>query len=196
MVESFSSHARFTRSTTTSLFASDRGSNRARPTTTISISSTPSNLVIANPDLPSPMGFPNLTANSNNNSNSKNFLDPPPTAGLRIHSPKGSTSSSTGLLPLDITTSQSKHSPSNSINGGNGRMNQFPKPANPFEDPDLNKAYDMLNGRPRSSTLTSKSGWTRNPFEDPGDERFDPFGSLAEKAERERQKERERQRQR
>jgi hypothetical protein len=59
---------------------------------------------------------------------------------------------------------------------------------NPFADPPLNKAYDVLGGRPRSTTLTDRGSWVKNPFKDPGSERFDPFGELQEKARRERKK--------
>lgn len=57
---------------------------------------------------------------------------------------------------------------------------------NPFADPPLNKAYDVLRGRPRSTTLTDRGSWVKNPFKDPGSERFDPFGELQEKARAER----------
>lgn len=57
---------------------------------------------------------------------------------------------------------------------------------NPFADPPLNKAYDVLAGRPRSTTLTDRGSWIKNPFRDPESERFDPFGELQEKARRER----------
>lgn len=64
---------------------------------------------------------------------------------------------------------------------------RFPVPsANPFADPPLNKAYDVLAGRPRSTTLTDRGSWVRNPFKDPESERFDPFGELKEKARKER----------
>ncbi|KAF2025657.1 hypothetical protein EK21DRAFT_75927 [Setomelanomma holmii] len=59
---------------------------------------------------------------------------------------------------------------------------------NPFADPPLNKAYDVLAGRPRSTTLTNRGSWVKNPFKDPESERFDPFGELQEKARRERRK--------
>lgn len=59
---------------------------------------------------------------------------------------------------------------------------------NPFADPPLNKAYDVLAGRPRSTTLTDRGSWIKNPFKDPGSERFDPFGELQAKARRERVK--------
>jgi hypothetical protein len=70
---------------------------------------------------------------------------------------------------------------------------RIPKPQptpNPFADPPLNKAYDVLRGRPRSTTLTDggRESWARNPFQDPGSERFDPFGELQEKARMERVK--------
>ncbi|KAF2736699.1 hypothetical protein EJ04DRAFT_562178 [Polyplosphaeria fusca] len=62
-----------------------------------------------------------------------------------------------------------------------------PEPTpNPFADPPLNKAYDVLRGRPRSTTLTDRGSWTQNPFHDPASDRFDPFGELQEKARRER----------
>ncbi|KAF2200681.1 hypothetical protein GQ43DRAFT_432281 [Delitschia confertaspora ATCC 74209] len=55
--------------------------------------------------------------------------------------------------------------------------------ANPFtDDPDRNKAYDVLRGRPRSTTLTDRGDWVANPFKDPLSDRFDPFGELEEKA--------------
>ncbi|KAH9870998.1 hypothetical protein J1614_006572 [Plenodomus biglobosus] len=57
---------------------------------------------------------------------------------------------------------------------------------NPFADPPLNKAYDVLAGRPRSTTLTDRGSWVKNPFKDPRSERFDPFGELKEKARKER----------
>ncbi|KAF2752876.1 hypothetical protein EJ05DRAFT_235813 [Pseudovirgaria hyperparasitica] len=66
-----------------------------------------------------------------------------------------------------------------------------PTPAtisNPFEDPQLKKSYDMIHNRPRSTTLTDTGDWLRNPFEDPRDERFDPFGTLRERAQEEREK--------
>jgi hypothetical protein len=56
----------------------------------------------------------------------------------------------------------------------------FPTP-NPFKDPPLNKAYDVLNNRPRSTTLTDRGSWVANPFKDPESERFDPFGELKER---------------
>lgn len=59
---------------------------------------------------------------------------------------------------------------------------------NPFADPPLNKAYDVLAGRPRSTTLTDRGSWIKNPFKDPESERFDPFGELQAKARRERVK--------
>lgn len=59
---------------------------------------------------------------------------------------------------------------------------------NPFADPPLNKAYDVLAGRPRSTTLTDRGSWIKNPFKNPDSERFDPFGELQAKARRERQK--------
>ena len=59
---------------------------------------------------------------------------------------------------------------------------------NPFADPPLNKAYDVLAGRPRSTTLTDRGSWIKNPFKDPESERFDPFGELQAKARRERMK--------
>jgi len=64
-----------------------------------------------------------------------------------------------------------------------------PQPTpNPFADPPLNKAYDQLRGRPRSTTLTDRGSWIKNPFKDPASERFDPFGELQEKARDERRK--------
>ncbi|KAL6704970.1 hypothetical protein ACN47E_007515 [Coniothyrium glycines] len=60
--------------------------------------------------------------------------------------------------------------------------------ANPFADPPLNKAYDVLAGRPRSTTLTDRGSWIRNPFRDPESSRFDPFGELKAKAQREKAK--------
>ncbi|KAF2193180.1 hypothetical protein K469DRAFT_735155 [Zopfia rhizophila CBS 207.26] len=64
---------------------------------------------------------------------------------------------------------------------------QPPMPsANPFADPPLNKSYDLLRGRPRSTTLTDRGSWTKNPFKDPISDRFDPFGELQEKARQER----------
>jgi hypothetical protein len=67
---------------------------------------------------------------------------------------------------------------------------------NPFNDPPLNKAYDVLNNRPRSTTLTDRGSWVQNPFKDPESERFDPFGELKEKARQARREaERERQKQ-
>ncbi|KAL5114062.1 hypothetical protein ACEQ8H_008039 [Pleosporales sp. CAS-2024a] len=59
---------------------------------------------------------------------------------------------------------------------------------NPFVDPPLNKAYDVLAGRPRSTTLTDRGSWIKNPFRNPESERFDPFGELQEKARMERRK--------
>ncbi|KAF2258209.1 hypothetical protein CC78DRAFT_572677 [Lojkania enalia] len=62
-----------------------------------------------------------------------------------------------------------------------------PQPTpNPFADPPLNKAYDVLRGRPRSTTLTDRGSWIENPFRDPASDRFDPFGELQEKARQER----------
>ncbi|KAH7071972.1 hypothetical protein BKA63DRAFT_567899 [Paraphoma chrysanthemicola] len=64
-----------------------------------------------------------------------------------------------------------------------------PQPTpNPFADPPLNKAYDVLAGRPRSTTLTDRGSWIKNPFRDPESERFDPFGELQQKARQERRK--------
>jgi hypothetical protein len=64
-----------------------------------------------------------------------------------------------------------------------------PQPTpNPFADPPLNKAYDVLNNRPRSTTLTDRGSWIKNPFKDPESERFDPFGELQAQARRERLK--------
>ncbi|KAF2821175.1 hypothetical protein CC86DRAFT_110174 [Ophiobolus disseminans] len=64
-----------------------------------------------------------------------------------------------------------------------------PQPTpNPFADPPLNKAYDVLAGRPRSTTLTDRGSWVQNPFKNPGSERFDPFGELQQKARDERKK--------
>lgn len=64
---------------------------------------------------------------------------------------------------------------------------QMPPPTpNPFEDPQRNKAYDMLNNRPRSTTLTDRGSWRENPFKNPESDRFDPFGELKEKARKER----------
>ncbi|KAH7385437.1 hypothetical protein DE146DRAFT_205790 [Phaeosphaeria sp. MPI-PUGE-AT-0046c] len=64
-----------------------------------------------------------------------------------------------------------------------------PQPTpNPFADPPLNKAYDVLAGRPRSTTLTDRGSWVKNPFRDPESERFDPFGELQEKARNERKR--------
>ncbi|RMZ70075.1 hypothetical protein GMOD_00000121 [Pyrenophora seminiperda CCB06] len=61
-----------------------------------------------------------------------------------------------------------------------------PQTPNPFADPPLNKAYDVLNNRPRSTTLTDRGSWVNNPFKNPESERFDPFGELKDKARRER----------
>lgn len=69
-------------------------------------------------------------------------------------------------------------------NGSRIPMSQ-PTP-NPFADPPLNKAYDVLAGRPRSTTLTDRGSWIMNPFKDPESERFDPFGELQAKARQER----------
>ncbi|KAF1945188.1 hypothetical protein EJ02DRAFT_59515 [Clathrospora elynae] len=64
-----------------------------------------------------------------------------------------------------------------------------PEPTpNPFADPPLNKAYDLLNNRPRSTTLTDRGSWVKNPFKDPESKRFDPFGEMKEKARQERAK--------
>jgi hypothetical protein len=64
-----------------------------------------------------------------------------------------------------------------------------PQPTpNPFADPPLNKAYDVLAGRPRSTTLTDRGSWVKNPFHNPESERFDPFGELQEKARAERRR--------
>lgn len=59
---------------------------------------------------------------------------------------------------------------------------------NPFADPPLNKAYDVLAGRPRSTTLTDRGSWVGNPFKNPESERFDPFGELQQKARDERKR--------
>jgi hypothetical protein len=67
------------------------------------------------------------------------------------------------------------------------RMQGLPTP-NPFADPPLNKAYDVLRGRPRSTTLTDRGSWVKNPFKDPVSERFDPFGELQAKARQERER--------
>jgi hypothetical protein len=67
------------------------------------------------------------------------------------------------------------------------RAQGLPTP-NPFADPPLNKAYDVLRGRPRSTTLTDRGSWVKNPFKDPVSERFDPFGELQAKARLEREK--------
>ncbi|KAF2800980.1 hypothetical protein K505DRAFT_344833 [Melanomma pulvis-pyrius CBS 109.77] len=70
---------------------------------------------------------------------------------------------------------------------GNRSRIEKPQPTpNPFADPSLNKAYDVLRGRPRSTTLTDRGSWTQNPFKDPVSDRFDPFGELQEKARQER----------
>ncbi|KAG9195317.1 hypothetical protein G6011_00438 [Alternaria panax] len=66
------------------------------------------------------------------------------------------------------------------------RSTRVPPTPNPFADPPLNKAYDILNNRPRSTTLTDRGSWQQNPFKNPESERFDPFGELKEKARRER----------
>lgn len=58
---------------------------------------------------------------------------------------------------------------------------RIPPTPNPFADPPLNKAYDVLRGRPRSTTLTDRGSWVKNPFQDPDSDRFDPFGELAAK---------------
>lgn len=75
-----------------------------------------------------------------------------------------------------------------STDGSRSRV-QPPQPTpNPFADPPLNKAYDVLRGRPRSTTLTDRGSWIQNPFRDPESDRFDPFGELQEKARTERVK--------
>ena len=71
-----------------------------------------------------------------------------------------------------------------STDRSNSRMP--PPTPNPFDDPQRNKAYDMLNNRPRSTTLTDRGSWRENPFKNPESDRFDPFGELKEKARRER----------
>lgn len=63
---------------------------------------------------------------------------------------------------------------------------RIPPTPNPFADPPLNKAYDVLRGRPRSTTLTDRGSWEKNPFQDPVSERFDPFGELQARARMER----------
>ncbi|KAH7128154.1 hypothetical protein B0J11DRAFT_263782 [Dendryphion nanum] len=63
---------------------------------------------------------------------------------------------------------------------------RIPPTPNPFADPPLNKAYDVLRGRPRSTTLTDRGSWDKNPFQDPVSDRFDPFGELQERARMER----------
>lgn len=81
-----------------------------------------------------------------------------------------------------------------STNSNPSRMRTVPSVAppqptpNPFADPPLHKAYDQLRGRPRSTTLTDRGSWIKNPFKDPASERFDPFGELQEKARAERRK--------
>ncbi|KAF2127625.1 hypothetical protein P153DRAFT_432723 [Dothidotthia symphoricarpi CBS 119687] len=57
---------------------------------------------------------------------------------------------------------------------------------NPFVDPPRNKAFDVLAGRPRSTTLTDRESWIENPFKNPASDRFDPFGELQQKARKER----------
>jgi len=74
---------------------------------------------------------------------------------------------------------------------GNSRIVPIAPPQqtpNPFVDPSLNKSYDVLRGRPRSTTLTDRGSWVENPFKDPMSERFDPFGELQQKARDERKK--------
>jgi hypothetical protein len=64
-----------------------------------------------------------------------------------------------------------------------------PQPTpNPFADPSLSKSYDVLRGRPRSTTLTDRGSWVDNPFKDPMSGRFDPFGELQQKARDERKR--------
>ncbi|KAL1608590.1 hypothetical protein SLS60_003534 [Paraconiothyrium brasiliense] len=73
------------------------------------------------------------------------------------------------------------------MNAGPNIVPSQPTP-NPFADPPRNKAYDQLRGRPRSTTLTDRGSWVKNPFKDPASERFDPFGELQAKARAERRK--------
>lgn len=78
-----------------------------------------------------------------------------------------------------------------STNSNPSRMQKPLNTPNPFADPNegpLNKAYDVLRGRPRSTTLTDRGSWVQNPFKDPESDRFDPFGELQEKARIERMK--------
>lgn len=81
----------------------------------------------------------------------------------------------------------SSYSRPETVSTRDGSRIPMPQPTpNPFADPPLNKAYDVLAGRPRSTTLTDRGSWVKNPFKDPESERFDPFGELQAKARRER----------
>ncbi|KAF2014105.1 hypothetical protein BU24DRAFT_409877 [Aaosphaeria arxii CBS 175.79] len=75
-----------------------------------------------------------------------------------------------------------------STDNGRSRIAPPQPTPNPFADPPLNKAYDVLRGRPRSTTLTDRGSWTQNPFQNPISERFDPFGELQDKARAERER--------
>ena len=94
------------------------------------------------------------------------------------------TQSSDRSNPLSGPVSYSRPNIVSIRDGSRITMTQ-PTP-NPFADPPLNKAYDVLAGRPRSTTLTDRGSWIQNPFKDPESERFDPFGELQAKARRER----------
>jgi hypothetical protein len=110
-----------------------------------------------------------------------------PSASL-AHMTKSSTSS-TGLFagahyerPETVSTTNNSR-----IQAATRIAPPQPTP-NPFADPPRNKAYDQLRGRPRSTTLTDRGSWVKNPFKDPASERFDPFGEMQEKARAERKK--------
>ena len=52
--------------------------------------------------------------------------------------------------------------------------------ANPFRETTLQRTYDSLRGQRQTQPIRIKS-WLNNPFEDPRDERYDPFGDIREK---------------
>ena len=55
-----------------------------------------------------------------------------------------------------------------------------PPSANPFRETQLVKTYELLRGNNGPKSPRAQS-WLRNPFEDPEDTRFDPFGEIREK---------------
>jgi hypothetical protein len=94
-----------------------------------------------------------------------------------------STTTSTLFAPAEYERPETV-----STNNNRSRVSPPEPTPNPFADPPLNKAYDVLRGRPRSTTLTDRGSWIKNPFKDPESDRFDPFGEMQEKARMERVK--------